>query len=1006
MTKPKAGLGFASPTLGKMNIGPAPNPYAPFTPTAGIGIDNLGGSLAEMKALGEQLVSGTQFTMPKLAPPPPDIGINEGTGELFVQGRSFAADDAATALQAEEMLNQPGTGQLPAGYTPLDAEAYRQYTNSIRNPSIPRLARKNFGRGVDVTQLLVGRGLQLAGAEEFGGNIVAAQEADLAKTAPFERQFTDIQSGDDAVEWFVANLAQQGPNLIESVLTAGIGAAVGSATGPAGTVGGAIAGLAGKSAFKDQIKLAAAKRAALGREAWSQSINAAKQKSVAKEVLTPAETQLLKDDKVLRQAAGIAGAVTASFAQNIGTGAADIYGELRESGATADDTTARLTALAGSLPYAALETLPEYLLIGRVLSGAGAPARMAPGTSLTRRGLEYGRRFGVGFAAGGVAEGTTEAGQEGLLLGLSGKDFTSPESVDRLINSFAAGFAIGGPLGGAANLRSKEEVNLLNPGQSTTPAIPSNAPAGTQGELFETAGAVAPVPGLQTPDESMYIPGASGPYSILTPTDIPPATRPASGGQQELFPGLPLPPEPPPSLSFVQAPGTQGEMFGQVGPTSEIPGLSAPGNLYIPNAAGPYSFAPPMVTPPATDVSPDQGTFQFAPPPPAGMGFTDRQPPPDTQIADQFRALQRQQEFDRAVAQRRQMETAQAEAQRQLQMVPAETPAEVVPVRGPRALRAREPQQLSLFGPRELPRPSGAERLRRGATPLPEPVVETPPPGAAELRRAGQLAMFTQKGEPSVAALKGAGVRLRQGEDLVEFDDGAKFVGMVARGNRPVRGVMTWPDGSRFDGEFDKKGMPKTGTGRLVLNGYTDDGEYKDGMLARGTREWDSGAREEGEFQDNNLYNGTITYADGDTGTYENGKLKEEPPPPPKPLKKRKQEAPPKEDAKRPKEQAAKAASEKPKKTKAPPPKQEQQEEPPKQEQEQEQEQEQQQEEPPKQEDDDERLDEEIAKKPVSIVVTDERTGAKVMLPDGGALLDRLNADIRKFEAFLACLRG
>ena len=38
----KAGLSFADPFMDKVGIGPAPNPYAPLSPTSGIGIGNLG----------------------------------------------------------------------------------------------------------------------------------------------------------------------------------------------------------------------------------------------------------------------------------------------------------------------------------------------------------------------------------------------------------------------------------------------------------------------------------------------------------------------------------------------------------------------------------------------------------------------------------------------------------------------------------------------------------------------------------------------------------------------------------------------------------------------------------------------------------------------------------------------------------------------------------------------------------------------------------------------------
>ena len=411
-----AGLSFANPALGRMGVGEEPNPYVPYSPTSSIGLGGLGPSAADIAVMGDSLVRQSQFTLPKMQQPA-SIAFSPSSKELFVNGLTFAADDAATALQSEQYLRGPGTG-LPKGgdWVPLDEQAYGQYLNSIRNPSLSRLASKNFGRGVDSMQMLAGRGLQLAGAEETGGSIVEQQAEDLRKTSPFERQFTDIESGRGAVEWFVANFAQQGPNLVESVVTAGLGFLLGTvAGGPATGAGAALAGLMGKSAFKEAVIAAAAKKAA------GNALNAA-------------------ENKLLREAAGLAGAVATSYTQNLATGAADIYGELRDQGANADDIDARLKALAGSVPYAALESLPEFLLAGRLFGNVGAPRALAAGATRTQRGAELLRRGAVGFGIGGAAEGTTETGQEALLLGISGQDLSSQEGINRLINSFAAGF--------------------------------------------------------------------------------------------------------------------------------------------------------------------------------------------------------------------------------------------------------------------------------------------------------------------------------------------------------------------------------------------------------------------------------------------------------------------------------------------------------------------------------------------------------------------------------------
>jgi hypothetical protein len=331
--------------LERMGVGEEPNPYVPYSPTSDIGMGGLAPSAADMAVMGQALVKQSQFIMPEMRQPP-SIAFSPSSKQLFVNGLTFDADDAATALQSESYLRSPGTG-LPVGgdWVSLDEQAYGQFLNSIKNPSMGRLASKSFGRGIDSMQMLAGRGLQLAGAEETVGSIVEQQAEDLRKTSPFERRFTDIGSAPNrgVVDWFVANFAQQGPNMIESVLTAGVGFLAGTATGgPLVGAGGALAGLMGKSAFKEAV-IAAAK------------------KKTAGEVLNAAE------DKLLREAAGIAGAVTASYAQNLSTGAADIYGELRDQGANADDIDARLKALAGSLPYAILETVPEYLLAATLL---------------------------------------------------------------------------------------------------------------------------------------------------------------------------------------------------------------------------------------------------------------------------------------------------------------------------------------------------------------------------------------------------------------------------------------------------------------------------------------------------------------------------------------------------------------------------------------------------------------------------------------------------------------
>lgn len=734
-----AGLSFTNPLLGKMNVGETPNPYAPFTPTADIGLGNLAPSVADMVALGEALAPQSQFTIPEMRKPPA-IAFSPSRNELFVQGSTFSADDASAALNAEKLLSTPGTGLPTDGdWVPLDVGAYQQYLESIRNPSFGRLAAKNFGRGVDSLQALAGRGLQLLGAEELGQRIVDQQEEDLARTAPYERWATDIGSGNDAVEWFVANFAQQGPNMIESIITAGLGFMAGTAlTGnPMAGVGGALAGLMGKKAFKNAVIAAARKKAA------GKTLNAA-------------------EHKLLREAAGITGAVTAAYTSNAAIGAADVYNELREQGANADDIDARLKALALSAPYAALDTLPEFLFASRVFGSAFAPKSLPANASVKRKGLELLRRGGVGLGAGGLAEGVPELGQEAILLGASGQDFSSPENIDRLINAFAAGFGVGGPIGAVANLRSKEPQNLLNPAQSVEPQLPEppappqlSGPPALPQPSSPGASAVRP-PVFVTPEGVAYSnqavpvqgdipPGVLGPQGVLNifgnneqvlaqelaarmrppaPLEQEQAQVPAQMPFSSLRQGeLPLEFDRPQIMVTPEGlayPDQTIQLQGNISPN--VPGMQGVLNVFggqIPAQELAARMRPNVVPeqaqllPQAPAPLPRQGVLQFP--------EFEQQSPTVTQTT---------QETDTPLPMREAGRVA--------------------------------PKQLRLFSAKQAPRPNRAELLKRGAQQqalLDELAVTNTPsePQDSPAKPSRQLSLFDKQGEPTLAALRAAG---------------------------------------------------------------------------------------------------------------------------------------------------------------------------------------------------------------------------------------------------------
>jgi hypothetical protein len=645
----------------------------------------------------------------------PTIAYSGSKKQFFVQGTTFDADDADAALRSEQLLGGVPTGLPEGDWIPLTTQQYGQLLQSIRQPGLGTLASKGFGRGVDISQMLVGRGLQLAGAEELGGRIVAQQMEDLRKTQPYERQFTDVKSGGDAVDWLVANFAQQGPNLIESIVTAGLGFLAGTASS-GNPLGGAAASLA----------------SVIGKETWKNSVKDALKKRAAGEALTP------DAEKLLRTAAGVGMATAVTFGQGMATGAADIYGELRERGADADDVTARMTALKGSVPYALLDILPEAVLFSRLL---GRGARPALGTLPTARAkaLEVAQRGLVGGAVGGAAGGTSELGQEALLLYMSDQELGSPENVKRLINSFAAGAAVSGPIGAGVNIFNPS--NLLQPGTSTdptgtqqpvTPTLPASAPRGTQGELFpiapgEMAGpAFSPLPPRPAPG---VVPAQPGQMALFEPT----APTVASRMERGMMPPGPM---------------AQGQL-------ALVGGQVAPG--YVP----PQAFAPevPAVPGLSSQEAAAQGALQFAPPAPEGR--------PVGTMANQLQAIVDRQRRERELAAIEAQQAAQREAdlerlavqatnQRLLEqagLAEAPAPAPALPMV---PITPRQPQQLPLFTRRQAPVPPKAGQLRRGRKMQPAPAAQ---PDRGIRQATLQLPMFTATGEPSLPALKAAGTR-------------------------------------------------------------------------------------------------------------------------------------------------------------------------------------------------------------------------------------------------------
>lgn len=765
---------------------------APWNPAGGGGLGDYSGTLSSMEAFGRKAY---EASLPDFGTPPapaPVKAFSPSSGKLFVNGFTFDVDDAQRALESEQYLGaapQP----LPAGdWIPLDDESYSAYLEGIRNPSPWRLAAKNFGRGVDISQLLAGRALQFAGAEDIGGRVVESQMEDLRKTSPYERMFTDIgsQPNRGVLDWFVANLAQQGPNLVESAVTALGGALIGGAAGggpnPFSAAGGALAALAGKESVKQSV-LAAAKKYSRG-----EALDAAETKLLHEQagILAAAKikegtlyggpqglmtagqfTEYLVPQSLrtgaetagragLRQAQ-IGGAAAATGLQNYVTGVADVYGETIEGG---DPN--RMIAAAMGIPYAAFETLPEFLLAGKVFGNLGGPKpriRDIPGVGA--KAATVGRRAGLGFVQGGLLEGTTEASQEGLLLGANEEvDWNSPEGINRLVNSFAAGFGVGGPIGSVFNVAGKldenKPANLLDP--ATNPEPPA----------AETQMQPPPPPG-PTPNVPAVVP--PGP-EILTPELMPRVDGLLAGpGMQapQGFPALMVPPMEtaptpagPPALTQggIAGPGTvipmpyAGEPVAGLLPAPTIPALPAPAPAPAPVEPTVQDFAPAPLTTTALGEQLAMAQLQ-------------------QQLADQRAAIeenQRQQQdadrqrrarlVDEALQMRRREEELQREldfsrmeAERQLQLAQQGEPAPVA--KGAKLKKGKKKAAAPKGAKLTVGKGGQMEAFgRQQAAPTAvEPVAE-----AAAGPAPKQMQLFTRTGKPTKEAAKGA--KLKKGK--------------------------------------------------------------------------------------------------------------------------------------------------------------------------------------------------------------------------------------------------
>ena len=816
----KAGLKpFGSTTLTAMDLDPLGNPFRPQTD---VGIGALGGGLEDMAALGNSLVNSSQFEMPNMNKPQldgPQVLYSPSTNKMFVNGALFDADDASSAIQSKDYLT--ATPQLaPAGYDwqTVSPQTYAGYIKNIEDPSLGNLAARNFEIGGSNLKLLAGRGMQFLGAEETGQDWVNEAVKELYYNQPYQREFTGIELGDEshgAIDWFVANLAQQGPMLFESIATALIGAGAGAVAGgganPFTAVGGGVLALMGKESFKQSV-LAAAKKYMKGQVLTNGEKKLLREVAGitgAAQIKNPAAFYVGRsgvatkgkdffDDALLtgattaarggRNQAIAGGAFLGTTTGAYGMGVADIYGEVRDTG-VGD----RGTALLGAIPYAALEVIPEFFLAGRIL---GVPNSALSPSGMAKGGIA--KRFGKGFAVGGALEGATELGQEAILLS-STNQLSDAETGKRLLNAFAAGFGVGGPIGGVANLRKGQPTDLLGgnntePESSSDPVNPEN-PSPNPLTPYKGRDGVNPyvyegqVLGPEVPPSPQALPAPVGGQALPAPT---PAVEPVAAapdfvaGQEGVRAGTPLDTQVQVNTPTIPAvePGKQGLL--NVFQDQPVTGTELQQRMEPTGTNNTVEQALQQQTTEQT-VDPNQQELPLDNPLTNVVRGTAQQQPETQQTAmgqELLRAAQvaeqdakieaqtarqeaqlereraeRQREFDMALQQRQQEQIQELQNAR-VEQILAENDrltAENTQLKMPTVERTPlPPRQLSLPG---MGVPFAQRALRRGtqaATP-----VETLPT-AAELEQAGQLPL------PFDEPVAPAATNLRRGQDAVQ----------------------------------------------------------------------------------------------------------------------------------------------------------------------------------------------------------------------------------------------
>lgn len=189
--------------------------------------------------------------------------------------------------------------------------------------------------------------------------------------------------------------------------------------------------------------------------------------------------------------------VVGGGAFNYGQGVGSLYQAQADGG----DPNGGVAALAGGVPYALTETLPEAMLVGRVMHGGGFAG------SLPTRVGKAGLTQGAAGAASELAQNEMEMAYQGNVSG--------DQAFSRRLNSGVAGGLVEGILGLPGGVRGRR-VRTLD--QGPTDLLAGRAPLELSSYGPEDGPALVPNPDQTTPRTALRMPGQ---YDIFNPDGTP-----------------------------------------------------------------------------------------------------------------------------------------------------------------------------------------------------------------------------------------------------------------------------------------------------------------------------------------------------------------------------------------------------------------------------------------------------------------------------------------------------